>query len=105
MKMKVTLKELLIMLDIILFAHVRFHRAEYSALLGTDDESRRVLSEKINNYITDILSDNKKTYKIDFTDADLINLIGFCNHFEFYEEYEKRGRFNRNDIKTLKERL
>lgn len=105
--MKVTLKDLLIMLDMIIFAHVRFHKAEYGALLGTDVGSRDDLKRKIINYIIDSLSDGFDSIEIELSDTDLTNLLGYSNpyHFEPYIEYEKRGRFKKEDIEELRERL
>src|SRR5262249_2588127 len=105
MKITVSLKELLVILDIILFAHVRFHKSEYNALLGTDEESRNELREKITNYIIDVLSDNKETKEIELTETDLTNLIGYSNHFEIYKNYEMRKRFRGDDIENLKSKL
>lgn len=104
MKVRLTIKDLLILLDVILFAHVQFHKDEFSALLGTSDESRTELREKIVEAIIDGLSD-KSEKEINLTDTDILNLLGYMNNFPVYKDYEKQNRFKGMDIEKIKHKL
>ncbi len=105
MKITVTIKELLVMLDVILFGHVRFHKYEYHALVGTPDASREDLTERITNTIIDVLSNKNETEEIEFADIDIINLLGYIYNFAIYKDYERYNRFKGEDIEDLKKRL
>jgi hypothetical protein len=105
MQNTLTKKELLVLLDIIIFSHVRFHKEEYHTLSGLDDETRVILRQKILEKIIDCFSNNFEEISIEFSKIDIENLSVHLIHFMIYSEYENLGRFKRSDLDSISKKL
>ncbi len=105
MQIKLSTKELLILLDVIIFSHKKFHRAEFSALIGTNEQSRKELREQVLEALIECFSDNDIDVDMNFNENNLRNIKGYFDHFMQYEDYEREARFKRDDLMALFKKL
>lgn len=101
MQITLTKKELLVLLDVLIFVHTKFHREEFSALTGHQDETRIDLRKKVIEALVDLFSANNHEIKISFSKSDKDNIEAAFNNFMLLSDYEQEGRFVSKDVLDL----